>query len=227
MKKAILRNVIIVTAIFIVTFTIMLVTNYFQVRGVNPLQMDVVETLKEINDANANNPVLQEQIRQLDLLARRAYFVRMDHLMSGVYILLGMLAVFIVTLRFYYAETKHIPDKDIDPIDEWAIKTQARKYIHWGAAGIAAVALLFVGLTSPYLGSRAEAGEEEAPVLALAEDVVMDMDEEYAMGGAPAEDPEAEDDTVQEQPEAAESEEAAAGEAATEAPPQQSRKCPG
>ncbi len=151
MKKVILRNVAIISAVFIVTFSIMLVTNYFQVRGTTPLQTEVVETLKQLNDENANNPVLQEQIRQLDLLARKAYFVRLDHLMTGVYILLGMLLIFIVCIRFYFAREKDIPDKEIDPIDEWAIKTQARKYVTWIASGIAAVALLFVFLTSPYL----------------------------------------------------------------------------
>ncbi len=168
MKKAILRNIAIVSAIFIVTFSIMLITNYFQVRGVTPLQTEVVETLKTINDQNANNPVLQEQIRQLDLMARKAYFVRMDHLMVGVYILLGMLGVFVVCTRLYFARDKNIPDKEIDPIDEWAIKTQARKYVGWAASGLAAVALVFVVLSSPYL-KQSEPSEGEASSEMLAE----------------------------------------------------------
>lgn len=177
MKRKITRNIAVISAIFIVTFSIMLVTNYFQVKDVNPLQTEVVETMKEINDANANNPALQEQIRQLDLLARRAYFIRMDHLMTGVYLLMGMLILFIVTLRYYYAETKHIPDKEIDPIDEWAIKTQARKYIRWGVAGMATLALLFVALSSPYLSSSQQ--EEEIPqdvMVAYVEDIVESVE---------------------------------------------------
>ena len=164
MKKAILRNIAIVSAIFVITFSIMLITNYFQVRGTTPLQSEVVETLKELNDQHANNPTLQEQIRQLDLLARRAYFVRMDHLMGGVYILLGMLAVFIVCTRLYFARDKNIPDKEIDPIDEWAVKTRAREYIVWVASGIAAAALVFVILTSPYLQTT-KPGETATPAL--------------------------------------------------------------
>jgi len=163
MKKAILRNIAIVSAIFIVTFSIMLITNYFQVRGTTPLQTEVIETLKEINDQNASNTTLQEQIRQLDLLARKAYFVRMDHLMIGVYILLGMLAVFIVCTRLYFARDKDIPDKELDPIDEWAIKTKARRYVVWGASGMAAVAILFVVLSSPYMRSTGQTEEASLP----------------------------------------------------------------
>ena len=160
MRKAILRNIAIVSAVYIVTFSIMLVTNYFQVRNVTPLQTEIVETLKQLNDENANNTELQEQIRQLDLLARKAYFVRLDHLMNGIYILLGILVIFIVCVRLYYAKSKNIPDKDIDPIDEWAIKSKARKYIVWVASGTAIIALLFALLSSPYLNTTESKNEQ-------------------------------------------------------------------
>lgn len=154
MKKAIVRNIAIVSAVFIVTFSIMLITNYFQVRETTPLQSQVMETLKELNDQEAGNSVLQEQIRELDLIARRAYFTRIDHLKRGVYILLGMLAIFIVCTRIYFEGDKDIPNKEIDPIDEWVIKTKARKYVVWGTSGLAAFALVFVLMTSPHLRNQ-------------------------------------------------------------------------
>ena len=46
MNKDIYRNIAAVTAIFIISLSVMLITNYFQVRGVTPLQTEVVETLK-------------------------------------------------------------------------------------------------------------------------------------------------------------------------------------
>ena len=162
MNKVIYRNIAIVTAIFIIAFSTILVVNYFQTKAVTPLQAEVVETLKQLNDANANNLALQEQIRQLDLMARKAYFFQHDRLMIGVYILLGMLAVFLVCVRMYFAGSKEIPDKEIDPVDEWAIKTQARKYIVWGVSGFAATALVFGILTSPNL--RASIATEQPEI---------------------------------------------------------------
>jgi outer membrane protein assembly factor BamB len=153
MKKAILRNIAVVSAVFIATFSLMLITNYFQVRGVNPLRAEVIETLKQINDGDANSVELQEQIRQLDLLARRAYFIRLDHLMTGVYILIAAFAVFVVTLRLYYAEDKTLPGKQIAPVDEWMIKTHSRRYITRIAGGLAVAALVFVILSSPYMST--------------------------------------------------------------------------
>ncbi|MDR0894348.1 MAG: PQQ-binding-like beta-propeller repeat protein [Prevotellaceae bacterium] len=153
MKKALARNIAIVSALFAVTLSVMIVTNYFQVRSVTPLQAEVVETLKQLNEQQGGNLQLQEQIRQLDLLARRAYFISIDHLQTGVYLLLGMLAVFVVCARIYFAKEKDIPGKVVSPVDEWAVKTRARTYVVWTVGGIAAVALLFVLLTSPYLRS--------------------------------------------------------------------------
>jgi outer membrane protein assembly factor BamB len=178
MSRKIARNIAIVSAIFIVTFSTMLITNYFQVQGFNPLQAEVIETLKQINDENSGNTQLQEQIRRLDLMARRAYFVRVDHLAVGVYILIGMLAVFIAATRYYFRKTKDIPDKEIDPIDEWAEKTQARKYVNRIAGSLVVATLVFAFLSSPYLKSgkeKAEKGKDE--LIAEAAQPTEDLDE--------------------------------------------------
>lgn len=151
MKKLIFRNIAILSAIFILTLSIMLVTNYFQIKDVTPLQTEVVESLKQLNDSGVDVPGLQDQIRQLDLLARKAYFVRMDHLEAGLYILLGMFLVFILSLRYYFKDLKEIPAMEIDPVDDWLIKTNARRYVLVGASGLAALAVVFALLSMPSL----------------------------------------------------------------------------
>ncbi|MBR3717065.1 MAG: PQQ-binding-like beta-propeller repeat protein [Bacteroidaceae bacterium] len=171
MNKNIFRNVAIVTSVFIVLLSAMLIINYFQVRGTTPLQTEVVETLKALNDQNAENVELQEQIRQLDLLARKAYFVQSGHLKAGIYILLGLIGILMVCLRFYFENTKEIPDKEIDPIDDWLIKSKSRKYINWGIVGLAAVALGFAFFSSPYYKTLTEKSAEETAGDFVVEDV--------------------------------------------------------
>ncbi|MDR3366200.1 MAG: PQQ-binding-like beta-propeller repeat protein [Prevotellaceae bacterium] len=186
MKKKICRNIAIVSAIFIATFSIMLITSYFQVRGFDPLQADVVETLKQINDENAGNTKLQEQIRQLDLLARRAYFVRIDHLRAGVYILVAMLVVFVVALRLYFTEEKSLPGKKVDPVDDWMEKTLARKYVAWIAGGLVAVALAFALLSAPFFkgGTTAPAAQPSSAASADAAAPPNDAERDAAPTGA-------------------------------------------
>ena len=152
MKKTITRNIAIISAIFIVAFSIMLITNYFQVRNTNTLEL--IETLKQTNEQYSDNLQLQEQIRELDLLARKAYFTNLHRLKTGVAILLAMAIVFVVSLRIYFAKSKNIPNKEIDPIDDWAIKSKSRKYIVWIASGLALSGIIFAILTSPHLKKR-------------------------------------------------------------------------
>ena len=149
MQKSISRNIAIVSAIFIVAFSIMLITNYFQVSGTK--EFELIEKLKQANEEIGNNPQLQEQIRELDLLARKAYFINLHRLKTGIAILLVMVVIFVISIRNYFAKTKDIPDKEITPIDDWVIKSKSRKYIVWIIGGLALGGFVFAVLTSPYL----------------------------------------------------------------------------
>lgn len=143
------------------TVATMLAINYFQVRQVTPLQTDVMETLKGLNEMNSDNEQLQLQIRQLDLLARKAYFVQEDHQKVGVYLLLGMAVVFIVCLRGYYQGVMHVAPKEIDLFDEWLVQSRSRKYVHWLAGGLTLVALVAVVASNPDWFQSDESAEEE------------------------------------------------------------------
>ena len=137
------RNIAIVTAIFMLALTAMLCVSYYQMQQVSPLESGVMETLKELNEANGDNEALQQQIRELDLISRKAYFVQEGQLKMGVYILFGMACVLMLCLNLYYKETKNLPEKDLDPIDEWMNKSRARNYLLWAAVVAALVAAAF------------------------------------------------------------------------------------
>ena len=135
------RNISVATTVFMLVLAVMLGVSYYQMQQVSPLETGVMETLKELNETNGDNELLGQQIRELDLLSRKAYFVKEGQLKVGLYLLLGMAAVLAVCLNLYFKETKNLPEKEFDPIDEWMIKSRARKYI-----GRAAVAALLVGI---------------------------------------------------------------------------------
>ena len=119
-----------------------------QMRQVTPLQTEVMETLKQLNESNTENAELAEQIRQLDLLSRKAYFTQETHLKIGAWILCAMAIVIGLSLRMYFKDTKNLPEKELDPIDEWMIKCNARKYIGYGMLGVGCLVLVFVVFTS-------------------------------------------------------------------------------
>lgn len=147
------RNIAIVTSIFMLVMVAMMSVSYYQMQQVSPLQSEVMQTLKELNEANGENEALQQQVRQLDLLSRKAYFVKEGQVKTGLYILLAMAGVLVVSLNLYYRGTKTLPDKELDPVDEWMNKSRSRKYITWASAGAAAAVLALVALQHVDIGN--------------------------------------------------------------------------
>lgn len=175
------RNIAFVTAVFMLALAAMLCVSYYQMQRVSPLENEVMETLKDLNETSSDIESLQQQIRELDLLSRKAYFVKEGQLKMGIYLLLGMALVLVTCLNLYYKETKTLPEKDFDPIDDWMTKSQARKYLSWAAVGATACALVLVALQHVDLKKKpsgtqepmiAEAGQTEQ-VIAPNEDSVL------------------------------------------------------
>lgn len=142
------RNIAIVTAVFMLALVVMLGVSYYQMQQVSPLETGVMETLKELNESNDDNQKLQQQIRELDLLSRKAYFVQEGQLKTGIYLLIAMALVLVACLNLYYKDTKNLPDKELDPIDEWLIRSQARKYIGWASVVAAVAGIGIIGFQS-------------------------------------------------------------------------------
>ncbi len=143
MKRNVYRNIALVTTIFALVLLVMMGVSWVQMRQVTPLQTEVMETLKQLNESNTENAELAEQIRQLDLLSRKAYFTQETHLKIGSWILCAMAVVIGLSLRMYFKDTKNLPEKELDPIDEWMIKCNARKYIGYGMLGVGCLVLVF------------------------------------------------------------------------------------
>ena len=148
MNRKVYRNIALVTVVFALALLFMMGMSWIQMRQATPLQTEVMETLKQMNESNSDNAKLAEQIRQLDLLSRKAYFTQESHLKTGAWILCAMAAVIGLSLRMYFKDTKNLPEKDLHPIDEWMTKSHARKYIGWGVGSLAAAAVLFAIFSS-------------------------------------------------------------------------------
>lgn len=170
MNRNVYRNVALVTVVFALALLVMMGVSWVQMRQTTPLQTEVMETLKQLNESNTENMELADEIRQLDLLSRKAYFTQESQLKTGAWILCAMAVVIGLSLRMYFKDSKNLPEKELNPIDEWMIKSNARKYIGWGIGGLAAASLLFALFTSDTVrGWMNSIGED--PRLAAADSI--------------------------------------------------------
>ena len=170
MNRNVYRNVALVTVVFALALLVMMGVSWLQMRQTTPLQTEVMEMLKQLNESNTENAELADEIRRLDLLSRKAYFTQESHLKTGAWILCGMAVVIGLSLRMYFKDSKNLPEKELDPIDEWMTKSNARKYIGWGVGGLAAASVLFALFTSDTVrGWMNKTGE--APLLAATDSI--------------------------------------------------------
>lgn len=170
MNRNVYRNVALVTVVFALALLVMMGVSWLQMRQTTPLQTEVMETLKQLNESNTENAELADEIRQLDLLSRKAYFTQESQLKNGAWILCAMAVVIGLSLRMYFKDSKNLPEKELDPIDEWMIKSNARKYIGWGVGGLAAASVLFALFTSDTVRGWMNK-TDEAPLLAATDSI--------------------------------------------------------
>jgi outer membrane protein assembly factor BamB len=102
-KIKISLNTAYISGIFTVLVALLLLLNYLQIKTNKPLESKSMELLIERMKDEPNNEELKQEIRNLDLMARKAFFTNQWQINTGRYLLLFGAIVFIVALRYYYS----------------------------------------------------------------------------------------------------------------------------
>lgn len=146
-KISILRQVAYVASGFTVLIAILLVINFLQLKTNDPLELESLENLLSQYDDDSKNEELKEEIRSLDLLARRAFFTKEWQLKTGGYLLLGFVVIALASFRMIHSLKfkLELPD-DKKKESEWQIKSEVRNsmiYIGIFLAGLVIVVYYF------------------------------------------------------------------------------------
>src|SRR4030042_6331520 len=102
-KIKITLNTAYISGIFTVLVALLLLLNYVQITTNKPLESKSMELLIERMKDEPNNEELKQEIRNLDLMARKAFFTNQWQINTGRYLLLFGGIIFIVSLRYYYS----------------------------------------------------------------------------------------------------------------------------
>jgi outer membrane protein assembly factor BamB len=98
-----------VAAIFSFIICILLIANYVQVKKMDPVNMTVINSLVERLSENPSDTKLRDEIRTLDLLARKAYFTNRWQIKTGGFLLLSGALLLIIALQVLSLSKKTEP----------------------------------------------------------------------------------------------------------------------
>ena len=121
-----------------------MIANYIQVKSIDPINNQVLNQLMLQFQKEPDNQALKEQIRALDLLARKAYFTNQWQIRTGGFLLFAAIIILLLSLKFLNAQKTKFPDLETTaaPNMSWEEKILARKSITYSAITLFALALL-------------------------------------------------------------------------------------
>jgi len=138
------KRIAVVAAVLAGILSVLMIANYIQTKSVDPLNSQAISQLMTQLQQNPENSDLIEQIRALDLLARKAYFTHRWQIRTGSYLLFAFVLVCLLALKYMSSLEPRLPDltKGPEPEKAWEIRLLSRKYILFGSLGL--VLLAFV-----------------------------------------------------------------------------------
>ena len=123
------ENIAVIAGIFSITVALLLLLNFWQVSKSDPIESKALVALVERLKQESNNEELKIEIRNFDLLARKAYFNSQWQVKTGAYLLLFGAIVLAFALRVYYSAKSKIEPPDIVLENEIASRILAQKGI--------------------------------------------------------------------------------------------------
>jgi outer membrane protein assembly factor BamB len=148
-----LQSIALASAMLAFVLCILISVNYFQVKSSDPLNSPVMKILIEKFKNNPDDEQLKAEIRELDLLARKAFFTNQWQIRTGGYLLLFSVLVVIICLKSVELLTAKIPAIPGVPTDNfWDLRKVNRKWVAYSGIFLVCISLLFAFLTHNELG---------------------------------------------------------------------------
>ncbi len=129
-----IRGISIGAGVFTLVVALTMFYSLIQLKTMDPLDNQAIVTIKEEYDKDVENTARAEQIRALDLMARKAYFSSRRQVETGSYLLLAGAAIFILCQRIIAGSERTIPSVPGEHQDQ--VNTNA-KYARYLAGSVA------------------------------------------------------------------------------------------
>jgi len=143
------RGVAYAAAGFVIIISILMISNYFQLKSIDPLNSIALQSLMDKLQDNPDDQTLKNEIRALDLLSRKAHFTSVRQLRTGSYILLGAMIVLLIALKIINDLQRNLPAPPghIDIDRTWLAALRSRKWLTVSGAVLLCLMLLSAALS--------------------------------------------------------------------------------
>lgn len=169
-------NLVTISGIFCLAVALLLLINYWHIRQNKPLETEAMKSLIQQFQADPESEVLKKDIRNLDLLARKAFFTSNWQVKSGAFLLLIGGISFATFLRIYHNLKARILEPLIDGMDAKVTRMLSQRWILITGGTVFALALTASFLTTDYLKFYEETGTvvQQAPAESVVKVAVVD-----------------------------------------------------
>ncbi|MFN8255534.1 MAG: PQQ-binding-like beta-propeller repeat protein [Bacteroidales bacterium] len=135
--------------------SLLLIANYIQINKIDPINTKTINLLVERLNQNPDDEELRSQIRELDLLARKAYFTSQWQVRTGGYLLLISIIIIVISVQLINSAKNKVPViADFKNPEFLAQQVITRKWVSISGISLVAIALLFAFLTHHQLGKN-------------------------------------------------------------------------
>jgi outer membrane protein assembly factor BamB len=122
-------NIALVSGIFCITVALLLLLNFIQMAKNKPLESKALISLVKRLSQEPNSDELKLEIRNFDLLARKAYFNSQWQVKTGGYLLLFGAIVFAISLRVFIGLKSKITEPNVKDENELTSRIMTQRWV--------------------------------------------------------------------------------------------------
>ena len=138
----ILRGISTGAGIFALIVALTMLLSIIQLKTMDPLDNPAISSIKEEYDKDPESAVKAEQVRALDLMARKAYFSSRRQVETGSYLLLAGAVIFVLCQRLIAGSEKAVPSIPGERQEQVPGKVRYAKYLAGSVAVLTVTAIV-------------------------------------------------------------------------------------
>jgi outer membrane protein assembly factor BamB len=141
-EVSIFKGISLAAGVFTLVIAITMIFSLIQLKRINPLDNPALLSVKEQFDKDPANADKAEQVRAMDLMARKAYFSSRWQVETGSYLLLAGAIVFVVFQRLIAGNEKPARSLRPDKPDIIMERRRGRRYLIIAAGLVTVIAIV-------------------------------------------------------------------------------------